>query len=72
MIESKRKYYKSDDDILSYEGEFTTRVLLYDLTELVKMLMDSGWEVIDVMNSIEYNEPFNPNNNGLVIVSKSV
>ena len=72
VVESKRKYYKSSNDVFKYEGEFTTRVLLYDLSDLARMLIDAGWEIVDIMNSIEHPEPFNPNSNGLVIVSKFI
>jgi SAM-dependent methyltransferase len=72
VIQSKRRYYKFNNNVLEYEGEFNTRVMLYDLSEIARMLIDTGWEIIDVMNSIEYAKPFNPNNNGLVIVSKSI
>ncbi len=72
LIESNRKYYKLNNNSLEFEGQFNTKVILYDLSDLAKMLINTGWEVIDVMNNIENPSPFNPNNNGLVIVSKSI
>lgn len=70
LVESRRKYYKLNNNFLEYEGEFNTRVILYDLADLAQMLKKTGWEVIDIMNDIENPAPFNPNNNGLVIVSQ--
>ena len=72
LIESKRKYYKFDNNVLEYEGQFNTKVILYDLSDLAVILTNTGWEVIDVMNNIENPSPFNPNNNGLVIISKYI
>ena len=72
LIESNRKYYKLNNNSLKFEGQFNTKIILYDLSDLAKMLINTGWEVIDVMNNIENPSPFNPNNNGLVIVSKSI
>lgn len=72
LVESKRKYYKLNNNLLTYEGEYNTKVLLYDLADLAQMLKKTGWGVVDIMNDIRNPAPFNPNNNGLVIVSKSL
>ena len=72
MIESKRMYFQLSNNFLEYKGEFKTNIKLYDLSDLAKMLINSGWEVIEVINNIENLLPFNPNTNGLVIVSKFI
>lgn len=72
VLESNRTYYKFVDNSFSFIGEFKSRVVLYDLSDLAKMLNNADWQIIDVKNSIEIDTPFNPMHDGLLIIAKAI
>ena len=56
FVESTHTYYKRNGASLNELGKFSSKILLYDSSELIKILQGSGWEIINVSNSV-----FNPN-----------
>jgi len=70
IIESRLKarwvYYKREDNKdLRYLGETTLDLRLYSIHEVVKMLENAGWKVIEVLDNLreqreaKYNSPIN-------------
>lgn len=64
------RYYKKSGKNLIFLNQFDSAIKLYTEKELLAMMNDSGWEVMDVFNDIETMEKFNSTRDRIVIIAK--
>lgn len=59
-VNAEHTYYNKKGNILELSGKFKSRIMLYDVAELKKMLTSCGWIVKEVFNSFLNKGAFNP------------
>jgi len=64
-------YYERKGKGLEFIGEFRSKIMLYDVSELKQILTQSGWIVDETFNQIVNREKFNPNLDRVVFVCHS-
>lgn len=71
-VSTVHRYYEKKDGNLQFLGLFTSEIMLYSLIDLKNMLEDSGWEVINLMNSLSNKSSFDIKKDRAVFVTKSI
>ena len=59
-VNAEHTYYNKKGNKLQLSGKFKSRIMLYDVAELKRMLTSCGWFVKEVFNSLLNKSTFNP------------
>ncbi len=71
-VESEHRYFRKKNGNLEYTDSFKSKIILYSVLELKNMLINAGYQVLQVANSINQMDFFKPQLDRCVFICKSI
>ena len=69
-VSTTHKYYEKREKDLIFLNEFKSSIKLYSKEELISLMQESGWRILDYYNDIESRDPFNLAKDRIVLILK--
>ncbi len=69
-VYTTHSYYEKSGNDLKFRDRFDSSIRLYSKDQLLDLMKEAGWEVIDIFNNIETRQPFNYANDRIVLILK--
>ncbi len=62
-------YYNKEGDSLKLIDKFTSSIILYDAADIILLLKNTGWKILDVFNNIIDRKKFDQTQDRIVVIA---